>query len=503
MTPISPSLTLLEFPLADVVKKPILPSGHVRVNLYKPNSIWSRFKQFMIPLQHPYTIANLPHEDTLKLIIRNGESFPLHNNELYQLTGVFEPKLNFITKGIRIIDSVGHNSWNPFHYSKRLMQSPLHYTIESERVLICVGGSGISFGLPLLRILNFNGVNARLIWVSKDFRDLNLLNHFKNNFEGLEIYITGCGTDSDGESEVVINYDNVHDHVGLLSQFNWNMKRSAAKHEHLEEGLDLCCRVTGDQCQKNCVLNMDFEGASLLCSDGSRPSDKYGTSTKLLRKCTRKQKLVNISQEDKDNEVDFTESFIKGRNGSSKKFDKPRGSKDIFRKPSVIEPPFGYDNDSTLTTTAQIRDSVRSVAQPSDSSGIAEGSTVKEDSGAIGSSGPFIVDKPKRWSSTMITDRAGTKLTIPSGIKIFFGRPTLSDVEYDWCVAQECGPGDEETATRLNTANRSSDDGITDIDSQKPSKVWVIAAGPDGLVEATRRWAEDHNLHFHGENFAV
>lgn len=47
----------------------------------------------------------------------------------------------------------------------------------------------------------------------------------------------------------------------------------------------------------------------------------------------------------------------------------------------------------------------------------------------------------------------------------------------------------------------NSEHNVTHVDDL--AKVWVLAAGPKGLVESTKRWATDGGLHFHEESFSV
>lgn len=143
------------------------------------NNWLKRLFHFLVPLQHPYTIASLPTDETVKLIVRNGR-FPLISNKRYLVTGAFEPRLAFMQKPGKPGSPVSHSvRGNTFLSSGALSLSRLSFEISARRVLMCVGGSAISFALPLLRILNFNGVTVKLMWVVRDFRDLKVLHHSK------------------------------------------------------------------------------------------------------------------------------------------------------------------------------------------------------------------------------------------------------------------------------------------------------------------------------------
>lgn len=200
VTRISPTLTMMEFPIVDISRKPILPSSHIRI-VMKSKNIWKRFFNQIIPLTHPFTLLSLPDEPTAKLLIRNG-NFPLIPNAEYYVTGVYDPVINFISKQVKSTE-------NPFQISsQQLRLSPLHFAVDARRVLIFVGGSAISFGLPLLSVLNFNGVMVRLIWCVRDYKDLKLLNNLKMNYyQGLEVYISGQSPDPNDENIKIDYYD--------------------------------------------------------------------------------------------------------------------------------------------------------------------------------------------------------------------------------------------------------------------------------------------------------
>lgn len=419
---VSPSLALMEFPLADIPKTPTLPSAHLRINNYHSFSFLKRWFYQLVPFQHPFTIASLPSDETVKLIIRRG-NFPLKRNTDYYVTGAFEPKIDFIKKDSvkRPRDSSTYTFQNN---SPTLLTSPLSYHIDARRVLMVVGGSAISFGLPMLRILNFNGVNVRLIWVSRDYRDLRLLDHFKNNFHGMEIYITGM---NDGEEQdLQIDYVDYEDDTMNDSEFEENSQSEESQ--------------------------VPTDSARLM----ARSTSGYGTiKTNNLYAVKTTQNLDNQGKINQDDEVDFTQLFsarsVKSKNNlvdkdypSETVSSSPLSQKGIFRKPNIVVPP----NDSSY----------------------------KSDIESLG-------------------DDDGMKLKIPTGVKLFFTRPHLGSQDYQWCLQKECiGPSETNDCCQPNTNNTHVDD---------LSQVWVIAAGPPGLVGSTRRWATDGGLHFHAESFSV
>ncbi|KAL3230642.1 putative ferric reductase transmembrane component 8 [Nakaseomyces bracarensis] len=382
---ISPSLTLVEFPIEDVAHKPKYPAAHVRLSLCHERSfLVNFFKRFMVPLQHPFTIANLPQDDKIQLIIKSN-NFPLINNGKYYVTGAFEPVINFLTKPRNLQDSLSKYRENPFRFkSQALPKSPLNYIVDSQRVLIIVGGTGISFGLPLLRILNFNGCLVRLKWVIRDFRDLKILNHIKNNFEGMEVFISAEDTK---EEDIVIDYrDN------LLSDSDARESTPLLAHHRVDHDLFKENRPQGQRYMTSAM-------------------QQYG--------------LQNVARNNTEDEIDFTD-FAK------KKKPVLQG---IFREPSIIREP---SQEESASATASATESAS--------------------------------DEQRR-------------IEIPSGVKVYFGRPRLAQDDYDWCVNErECG--------------------VNDIANDK-RRVWVMAAGPPALIDSASRWATDSGLRFHGESFAV
>ncbi|SCU99316.1 LADA_0H18954g1_1 [Lachancea dasiensis] len=288
---ISPTLLLVDFPMSGLRNKPLMPSSHVRLAPSYKHSILQRIFQQVVPLQHPYTIASLPYDESVKLIVRRGR-FNIRNNSEYFVAGAFEPKLDFMSKTEKSLFSKDVLLFQ--NKSPALVASPLNYNIDARRALIVAGGSAISFGLPLLRILNFNGVTVKLKWVTRDYRDLRLLNHFKNNFEGLEIYITGSETD---EQDLQIDY------------------------------------IDFDE---------DETRLDLTTTPAARPSSDYGTFKSPNNSST--PTLQSQGRSNREDEIDFTQMFS-SRNSRAKNFESLQNASNFFdtensfRKPSILLAP--------------------------------------------------------------------------------------------------------------------------------------------------------------------
>ncbi|CDH10797.1 related to ferric reductase transmembrane component 8 [Zygosaccharomyces bailii ISA1307] len=436
---ISPSLTLVEFPRDDLSCEPVLPSGHVRLSLQHGNWLQWIFHQ-LVPLQHPYTMASLPTDRTIKLIVRNSH-FPLVSNAKYRVTGVFEPKFNFMFK-VKPDQNFRRASSGNLH-SASLLHSPLTYDIHARRALICVGGSAISFALPLLRVLNFNGVTVKLIWVSRDYRDLKILNHFKNNFEGMEIYVSGAtGSDQDIQIDYIDPYTDSESELSIPP-----IESPSTEADRMPLSRSSVSQVGS---QHNTIST----SSPLSMDDGGLKSKNYGSTMNM--NSTTTTTTNHLGEVDPNDEIDFTQAFsLRNAKSNSSRLNlhgmKPTlpsslVDHDPFRKPSLIEaPPELEDNQNEETCLVSDNERV---------------------------------------------------LKIPSGIKVFFGRPSLGEKDYRWCMEKECAYDvDVDTACQIYNEDNTYTHDLSDV--------VVMAAGPAGLVASTRRFATDCGLNFHEECFAV
>lgn len=172
---VSPNLACVEFPNSLISTRAINPGAHVRITNYHPNFL-VRFYKELIPNYHPYTLVSLPQDRMQKLIVRKG-AFQWKNNLQYKVFGSFDPKLSFI-----------HSANVPGqHFSLSKVK------MDARKLLIVVGGSAISFAIPILRVLNYHGIPAKVVWVIRDYRDIAILQEFEGHFHGddLEIFVTG------------------------------------------------------------------------------------------------------------------------------------------------------------------------------------------------------------------------------------------------------------------------------------------------------------------------
>ena len=575
---VSKNLTVLEFPATDLVKKPVLPAGHVRMLIRHRNPLKRWFFK-VVPLQHPFTLASLPNEDTAKLIIRNG-NFPLVNNHEYYVTGSFEPIINFIDK-VRRREGIGSllssiltpkvNN-NPFHITSSLLYgSPLNYLINARRVLMCVGGSAISFALPLLRILNFNGVTTRLIWVTRDYQDLNLLNCFTHNFEGMEVYISAFpGT----EQDIVVDYDDCDDEDSLRNDYpEDSYKFDSSSNNNIGDDNDKASTRTSTfpgglfglglglhehHGNKSVTANgsndatndsLDKSPAELRSLSKSLPSfpatmsvalrnnknggkgNKSGNNGKSILPNLRRtpitspepliptdpRKISSLSRELSTPQASNYGSLVSVTPLRPMTPVIPTTLEHVKSAPRPVTPApeeqyddeidFSYaftkksrrKNKKRQTHSKTVPTETASQSSDNSTSSSSSSTKMKFTFGSAFRKPVYIEPRQLIGSDSETTDpETGEspdlrrRIRIPAGVKIFSGRPALDSKDYEWCLRRECDVPDD----------------LQCFENQDPSidslsQVWVVAAGPIGLVSNTRRFAKDAGLHFHEESFAV
>lgn len=172
---VSPNMAVIEFPNAWLRTRANNPGAHLRITNWHPNIIVRLFK-FLIPNFHPYTLVTLPLDRFQRLIVRKG-AFVWDTNRRYISYGTFDPKLLFI-------DSTNTTDLK-FSISK--------LTVKAKKMLIVVGGSAISFAIPILRVANYHGIPIKVVWILRDYRDLAVLKCFEGFVHGdeFEIFVTG------------------------------------------------------------------------------------------------------------------------------------------------------------------------------------------------------------------------------------------------------------------------------------------------------------------------
>jgi hypothetical protein len=161
---VSPSLYLVTIPKTKLPNHmhSFVPGSHIRM----ANSMYSPLTWFQS--SHPYTIASLPEEPTIKLVIRKS-NYPIKLRQKYSIVGPFRS------------------------VPKQFMDAA--QTGQIKRVLFVIGGSGLAFGAPLLRYLKELGVQVKLLWAIRDPQDAEVLksiglHDIAINDGAIEIYFT-------------------------------------------------------------------------------------------------------------------------------------------------------------------------------------------------------------------------------------------------------------------------------------------------------------------------
>lgn len=116
-------------------------AGHVRLSV--PLIPWG-----WLSSSHPYTIATLPDDGEMSLVIRRTRFVP-NIQKTYALTGPYD------SLTCRFVHAIKAN--------------------RIHRALLVIGGSAIAFGSPLLRYLKILGIPTRLLWAVRDPREARIL----------------------------------------------------------------------------------------------------------------------------------------------------------------------------------------------------------------------------------------------------------------------------------------------------------------------------------------
>ncbi|KAI5951195.1 FRE8 [Candida jiufengensis] len=440
---VSPNLSLIEFPNSLIAKPAIAPGAHIRITNYS-SSIFVRIWKQLIPNYHPYTLVSLPQDRDQKLIIRKS-NFQIYNNHRYLITGSFDPHLLFINY------KQPKNSNN-----KKFSLSKLH--VEAKRVLIVVGGSAISFALPILRVMNYHGVPTKVVWVIKDFRDVLILKYFDGYIHGddFEIFITGNETFQQDKlqrkpisnlytsipkksSLPSLHYDLENETTPLLNQSNDQI--TSLNKENQIENVDIGVN-SDDENDDNSDCTQNNE---TFCS-----RQTYNELDDILDDDINS--LDHESTTNDQNEIDINAIEDGDDEDQNELPNQPHHS----RKSSMNEP-FNptYGTNST--------------------------------------------DQIKSWIHQFKDLTTNLKLNK----KIYKGRPKLNYRYYNWCINEgftQCsGPVEDENHNLVCCRDLPRNKIVQeDINCEK---IWVIGAGPLKLVENVKLWSSENGLKFHEEAF--
>ncbi|CAI8500494.1 unnamed protein product [Hanseniaspora opuntiae] len=441
---VSSTFKKVRIPMNLLAKRPISPGCHIRINNKHDNFFKNIFFNFFVPLQHPYTIESLPTDEHCTLIIKTGR-FPLVQGGSYYVTGCFEPRLPFFNNSL-------------FKESKYKYSTPFKklFGNKDKTVIIVTGGSAITFGLPILQILNNENYKCKMYWITRDLHDLNLI---KKNYQNLEIFITK--TTSEDEN-IIVDRNSIIGGINLESGYDKTetnpLIQSTVKLDSPE--LPIQRMLSNPQ---SMTLN-EYSGSADMphILKGNDESDE------LL-----KSSIVYRNYGDSTDEIDFT----KASKEDLKRKKSQMFTGENFRQPSAL---VNLDKDGVLFDTYECNSK---------------------------SYGSVINSKKPRANKTSLD-----KIFIPKGLKINIGRPTLGFKELLWIYNEdkECNGNNVNDSTCLENIYLKTlgvgPEGsylLPNSTNTDDKDVLVLAAGPIGLVENTKNWAILHNFQFYEEAFFV
>lgn len=427
---VSPNMAVVEFPNSWLTEKAINPGAHIRITNWHPNIIVRLYK-LLVPNYHPYTLVTLPLDRYQRLIVRKG-AFQWDNNRRYLCYGTFDPKLLFIQSC---------NTSNSKFSLSRL-------SIEAKKLLIVVGGSAISFAIPVLRAANYHGIPTKIVWVLRDYKDIAILKCFEGLFNGdeFEIFVTGGSGCSSTQS--VVNAFSITERKSSSPLINYNTFASYTGRDLEQNEESILTSSDTDDTSK------DFENVDV---DFIETEDDRG-----IEECQNTFTIDNILPDT---------SSIRSDDLQELQFD------------GAVERRVSMNN-------------------------LLSGS-VSRKSSTSGFNDQFV---PNLDSNNLLDNEyLRTVQNLHLEHRIYSGRPVLNFRYYNWCLAandtftQCSGPVMDEESNLVCCKDLPGRQHIME-NGQKTSdlsKVWVISAGPKSLVKNTRLWANENGLKYHEEAFYV
>lgn len=449
VTDVSPNLAYIEFPNYLISNKAINPGAHIRLTEYHPNYLVRLYKQ-IIPNYHPYTLVSLPQDTYQKLILRKS-NFQVKNYHKYIVYGTFDPHLLFIKS------KVSKNS--QFSISK--------LAINAKKILIVVGGSAISFALPILRVMNYHGVRTKIVWVIKDFRDISILKYFDGfiHDDDFEIFVTG-------DFNLISNngYGSTENNTETLDRMDPDLENQASELDPLinDQQASEIDDTSSSSNSKNYKDYVDLESAKHHSLRHENENENVDIS------------IDNGDEEQSDNESEcitdldcnVPQLILNQRNEAENDIieEDQENQEDICQEPQSPK-----TQASSLTNEAFL---------PSLSN--------------IKSSNNLQIEQFKETV---------TKLRLTH--RIYKGRPRLNYRYFNWCVNEDdiftqcSGPKADSSGNTFCCRDLPRGNVHEDKLTPDASKAWVISAGPSGLVNNVKLWASENGLKFHEEAFYV
>lgn len=142
---VSPSMFFISIPVSQLprsLQRYYAPGSHLRISnpLYRPRTWFES--------SHPYTIASLPQDPNLTLVIRKTR-FPIKLRNVYAVAGPY--------------GSIPNSFFQDAN------------TGLVNRALFIAGGSGIAFCAPIMRHLRSLNIPVKLLWAIRDANEVKVL----------------------------------------------------------------------------------------------------------------------------------------------------------------------------------------------------------------------------------------------------------------------------------------------------------------------------------------
>ncbi|GMM33425.1 putative ferric-chelate reductase [Saccharomycopsis crataegensis] len=573
--PLSPNLKVIEIAKSSIpegrfeFKHSIMPCSHLRMQKRYTNPLINWWYRFISPLAHPYTIASLPSDNSIVLVVRNTK-FDLNNIDEYYITGTYDPDLEFVEFTEKRDDFISRPVNSHHSFSRWFKDSPIkksllknsnivtltsYYKVSASRMLMIIGGSGISVALPLLRILSIQGIPSKIIWVIKDIQDLRLFKHFKNiDVNAIEIYLTSK----------TYKFEHLRENILRLDELLFD---KLDDHENNASVLPMIS-INGVKDSDYDTREVDFTnfGATMPPVEENDLGDKHNYFTvPIIRKTRRSKSLSSVDTPPCYDDL-FKRKRLSGKK-SIKDLITDRLNLDTFRKDHQENADDDDDiqgsnadnvgiNISKYSNNYDTKIKQERVLNKSKS---ISGNLLTSDLDTISNYGSINHDdhepllprtSSKIWKTNeefklpiiIKADRAsnGQYASIVKQLKIYRGRPVLGQNEFNWCLNHFCtgtsenssintdfnAIEEEETSDLLHPPGGSShyhqkrhvdrspsngshavvecckDMGSVDLD-EILEKVWVVGVGPEGLTKKAKLWARENRLNFHDESFSV
>ncbi|TID15062.1 hypothetical protein CANINC_004733 [Pichia inconspicua] len=534
-------MVVVQLPNSALKKSYSLPGCHIRLIDYDTNhsKFYNYLKHLAIPIQHPYTLASLPVDKKQKLVVRVGR-YKLDDSKKYFITGAYLPHLSFIQELPKLNSS---SSIQVGNLNSLLVKTKL------KKCLIVVGGSAISFALPILRVLNYNGAMVKIIWVIRDHEDLKVLDYFQNyliNDDCIDIFITGKYT----LSEKVNFKEALNDLHRRKMEMEIKQESEILSGGYSIQGINRKLESAKDKLPSS---NLKFESKAVEISEISSISSEehenmdettplvsetadltYGSSSLLDSSKSRSKSCIELRNhhQNQTKNDSYKEETIDIELNESKIYKEtlPVVPPNVLSQPSAG---MGY-SDNTETESNQADGHVT----PREQSGKLKFKRslsksfdpirLKERRASFNTVNPRLFKKADsiNGSSALYDDLEDYWVLKSSFSRIEFGRPKLGLYYYSWCIGSSCsGPlislqtgesicynlkdpkaiykeqHNELYSNDTFMANRKAR--MNEKNGEVDDTIWIIGAGPSGLVDNVRLWANDCGFSFHEESFIV